>query len=217
LRAGAPFVAIDFETADPGRDSARCVGLVRVEGGSVVGREKRLIRPPRRDFFFTDIHGIRWQDVAGAPAFAEVWPSLSSFLAGAEFFAAHNATFDRSVLEACCAAARLPPPRLPFQCSMKLARRAWHIYPTRLPDVCARLRIPLRHHDALSDAEACAHIVVEALRVSARPASEVARQGASSGATHRSHRAGHVIDPALASDPLGVDGEARAGDPRRVG
>ena len=48
-----------------------------------------------------------------------------------------------------------------------LARRHLGIYPTTLPDVCRRLRIPLRHHDPLSDAEACARIVIAALR---RPA-----------------------------------------------
>lgn len=32
--------------------------------------------------------------------------------------------------------------------------------PTTLPDVCRRLGITLRHHDALSDAEACAKVVI---------------------------------------------------------
>lgn len=31
-----------------------------------------------------------------------------------------------------------------------------------LPDVCARLGIELNHHDALSDAEACARIAIAA-------------------------------------------------------
>ena len=41
-----PFVALDFETADHGSDSACQVGLVRVEDARVVRRESRLIRPP---------------------------------------------------------------------------------------------------------------------------------------------------------------------------
>src|SRR5205085_9653487 len=48
----APFVAIDFETADHGRDSACAVALVRVERGRIVRRETRRIRPPRSRFFF---------------------------------------------------------------------------------------------------------------------------------------------------------------------
>ena len=46
--------------------------------------------------------------------------------------------------------------------AMKLARDTWRIYPTKLPDVCRRLAIALNHHEALSDAEACARIVIAA-------------------------------------------------------
>ena len=156
------FVAIDFETADHGPDSACAVGLVAVREGRVARRERRLIRPPRRSMLFTHIHGISWADVARQPTFAEAWPELRGLLDGAEFLAAHNAAFDRKVLEACCAAAGLPRPPQPFLCTVQLARKTWAIRPTRLPDVCARLGIELNHHEALSDAEACARIVLAA-------------------------------------------------------
>lgn len=159
---GATFAAIDFETADPGRDSACAVGIVRVEKGRIVRRESRLIRPPRRAFAFTSIHGIAWEDVAQAPPFREVWEEMRELVEGVGFLAAHNAPFDRSVLGACCAAAGLEPPPLAFECTVRLARRRWGIRPTTLPDVCRALDIRLRHHDALSDAEACARIVLAA-------------------------------------------------------
>ena len=44
----------------------------------------------------------------------------------------------------------------------ELAREVWGIFPTRLPDVCRELGIPLRHHRALSDACACAEVVLRA-------------------------------------------------------
>ncbi|MCC7137483.1 MAG: 3'-5' exonuclease [Planctomycetes bacterium] len=156
------FVAIDFETADAGWDSACAVALVRVEAGVVVRREQRLVRPPRSRFAYTHVHGIRWQDVERCGPFGEVWPDLEPVLAGADFLAAHNASFDRRVLEACCGVAGLAPPRLPWRCTVQTARAAWRLFPTRLPDVCRFLGIPLVHHDALSDAEACARIVVAA-------------------------------------------------------
>ena len=163
----ATFVAIDFETADPGRDSACSVACVRVEAdsrgeGRIVRSESRLIRPPRRDFQFTHVHGIRWEDVESAPTFGPVWLELAPLLDGAEFLAAHNAPFDRAVLESCCASAGVPMPDLPFRCTVRIARAAWRLFPTRLPDVCRFLDIPLRHHDARSDAEACARIVLAA-------------------------------------------------------
>ena len=113
---GGTFVAIDFETADHGRDSACAVGLARVERGRVVRCESHLIRPPRRQFAFTHVHGITWPMVARQPNFAELWPTLAGRLEGASFLAAHNAPFDRSVLLACCALAGLEPPALTFVC-----------------------------------------------------------------------------------------------------
>lgn len=159
---GRPFVAIDFETADHGADSACAVGLVRVEGGEVVRREVVLIRPPRRRVLFTHVHGITWEMVADAPPFAEAWPRFAPLLDGAAFLAAHNAPFDRRVLAACCAAAGLPAPAAPFVCTVQLARKTWALRPNDLPSVCRRLGIGLIHHDALSDAEACARIVIAA-------------------------------------------------------
>jgi DNA polymerase-3 subunit epsilon len=166
------FVAIDFETADKGQDSACAVGLVRVEHGVVVKKVVQLIKPPRfvesdlfspaPDFEFTYIHGIKPDMVADAPTFREAWPKLAPILEGAHFMAAHNAPFDNGVLTACCAAAGLPKPSHRFVCTVRLARDTWKIYPTKLPNVCSVLKIELNHHEALSDALACAQIVIAA-------------------------------------------------------
>jgi DNA polymerase-3 subunit epsilon len=82
-----------------------------------------------------------------------------------DFIAAHNAAFDRSVLQACCLKASLKPPSIPFICTVELARKVWNIYPTKLPDVCNKLGISLDHHNAASDALACASIVIAANRI----------------------------------------------------
>ena len=163
------FVAIDFETADYGRDSACAVALVRVEQGRIVERTASLIRPPRREFVFTYLHGISWEDVEAQPTFRDVWPRMEGILDGAEFLAAHNAPFDSGVLRACCRAGRLPPPEIPFRCTVQVARRVWGIHPTRLNHVCERLGIPLRHHDPASDAEACARILIAASEAGPNP------------------------------------------------
>jgi DNA polymerase-3 subunit epsilon len=161
---GPTFVALDFETADYSPDSACALGLVRVENHQIVQRTYHLIRPPRRRFVFTYLHGITWEDVAGQPTFAELWPSLTPLWADVDFLAAHNASFDRSVLHRCCAAAGLEPPEIPFRCTVQLARRTWNIKPTKLNNVCDHLGITLKHHHAASDAEACALIVIAAHR-----------------------------------------------------
>ena len=173
------FVAIDFETADKGADSACSVGLVRVEDGVIVKTAVQLIRPPRLEagdlfspppeaFEFTYIHGIKPAQVLDAPTFGEAWPKLEGLLAGAQFLAAHNAPFDAGVLSACCAAHRLPAPKHRFIDTVRLARSTWNIFPTKLPNVCSYLKIELNHHEALSDALACAKIVIAAEKAGVR-------------------------------------------------
>ena len=158
------FLAIDFETADYQPDSACSIGLVRVSDGVIVHRTTRLIRPPRPNIVFTHIHGLAWEDVEDAPTFGELWPEIKSLFEGVEFLVAHNASFDQGVLAACCRAHRIPMPRLDFHCTVKLSRKLWGLRPANLPAVCRHFNIPLNHHDAGSDTEACARIMIEALK-----------------------------------------------------
>src|SRR4051812_47695809 len=90
------FAAIDFETADDGRDSACALAVVVVDGTKIVQEEFFFIRPPRQLFLNTWIHGISWRDVADSPRFGDLWPRVAPLLDGVEFIAAHNAAFDRS-------------------------------------------------------------------------------------------------------------------------
>ncbi|PZV12685.1 MAG: exonuclease [Leptolyngbya sp.] len=156
------FVALDFETADNGRDSACAIGLVRVENNRIVQRSYHLIRPPRDYFRFTHIHGISWHDVADKPSFGELWSTISPMISEANFLAAHNASFDKGVLYACCDAHGVNRPKQNFICTVQLARKTWNIRPTKLPNVCDYLGLELDHHQALSDAVACAQIVIAA-------------------------------------------------------
>lgn len=154
------FTAIDFETATRRPDSACAVGLVRVEDGRIVRRISQLIQPWSRRFEFTWLHGISWEDVQRAPRFDGVASVIRELCRDVDFVAAHNAAFDRQVLRACFSRAGITAPRVRFECTVRLARRTWGIRPTRLDVVARTLGIPLRHHDALSDAEACARIVL---------------------------------------------------------
>jgi DNA polymerase III subunit epsilon len=163
------ILAIDFETANYNRDSACAVGLALVQDRQIVNKNSFLIRPPNSWFVFTHIHGLTWKDVEDAPTFVELWPTLQSYLEAADYLAAHNAAFDRSVLNACCESGGLRYPDVPFVCTVNLARSRWDIYPTKLPNVCSELGIRLKHHDASSDANACAEIILAAQREGWRP------------------------------------------------
>lgn len=165
MNASRTYVAIDFETADSKRDSACAVGLTKVRDGRIVDQLYGLIRPPRQQFspFCVRVHGIHWSDVQDAPTFREFWIENAGFLEDTDFMAAHNASFDRSVLSTCCQKAGLPAPRLRYVCTVDLARNQWDLRPTKLSDVCRYLGLELNHHHAGSDAEACARIVMAAM------------------------------------------------------
>ena len=160
------FLAIDFETANYYRDSACSIGLALAEEGKIIAKESFLIKPPSNWFVFTHIHGITYKDVFCQPDFGELWDKkIRKYFRGIKFIAAHNASFDRGVLHACCGRYGITPPKQPFECSMQLARGYFGCKPANLPAVCQQLKIPFdHHHDALSDSVASAKIVIRAMR-----------------------------------------------------
>ena len=166
---GYDFAAIDFETANYDPDSACAIGVSIVRQGKIVAQEDRLIRPPTREFRFTYVHGLTWADVRSEPTFAEVWADIYPALSDLDFFAAHNAPFDRRVLNACCERYGLTQPPHSFVCTVQVARSIFGIRPTKLPNVCRHLNISLNHHEAGSDAQACARILLAAAGSGWRP------------------------------------------------
>ena len=93
-----------------------------------------------------------------APTFAEVWPQMEAFFEGATHLLAHNASFDRRVLAASCQATGACEPRTPFLCTLKGARRSLPLPSKKLNHVCEHFGIALDHHNAESDAAACAEV-----------------------------------------------------------
>jgi DNA polymerase III subunit epsilon len=156
------ILAIDFETANYSPSSACQIGVVRIEDWRIVDSKAWLIRPPSDDFVFTYLHGISWDDVGDQPQWAGLWPELLPWFEGVDYLAAHNAPFDRGVLRATCAEQGIIAPQTPFLDTVSVARQVWKIFPTKLNLVCQKLGIELQHHEALSDARACAQILIRA-------------------------------------------------------
>ena len=160
------FTAIDFETANERRESACAVGVVRVRGGQITDTYATLLRPTvlRVDWRNQQVHGISEAELREAPSLADVWPELLPYL-HRQPVAAHNSAFDVSVLEYSCRDFGVPIPAFHALCSVKLAKLCWpHFERHKLDHVAGQFGIPLNHHDALSDARACAEITVRAFR-----------------------------------------------------
>jgi len=159
------FTAIDFETANYQRNSACQLGVVVVEAGEIVDRRVWLLRPPSRQFVFTYLHGITYAQVAQQPTFAELWPDIAPYLEG-RLLAAHNAGFDMGVLGELFRYFAIPAQGFRVIDSLKVARKAWPQLPNhRLSTVAEHLDLSLQHHEALSDAVACAGIICAAVRL----------------------------------------------------
>jgi DNA polymerase-3 subunit epsilon len=152
------FTAIDFETAQPARSSICQIGLVRVEAGEVVEQISLLVQPPDNTYSYwnTNVHGLTGRDTRNAPFFDAVWPRIRGFIEG-HTLVAHNGAFDFSCLRKTLAFYGMDEPAYEPQCTYK-------IYKKKLNVLCEEECIPLNHHDALSDARACAELYLRYLQ-----------------------------------------------------
>ena len=155
------FTAIDFETAI--RHHICAVGIVTVENGKITDEYHALIKPPNNEYNWHNIqvHSITELDTQNAPSFYKIYPEIKKRLQG-QTVVAHNESFDRSVLQKTMAENNLDYSELEildrWECTMKLCR-ANDEYPSgKLDECCAVDNIELKHHDALSDARACAEL-----------------------------------------------------------
>lgn len=159
------FVAIDFETANEQPNSACAIAAVRVEDGRIATICNVVLKVRTKDFRFSTLHGIDAECSMTGMDFIDVWPEIASAIeACGRRVVAHNAKFDRRVLESCARRAGIKLPRILDTCSRNLAESVWGLRPADLSTVCTFLSIPLRHHEPLSDATAAARIVIEAER-----------------------------------------------------
>lgn len=161
------FAAIDFETATYERSSACAVAIVTIENGIIVDEYYSLIQPPGNYYYYnnSEIHGISSRDTKDIGTFDAYYTEIHNRLLG-KTVVAHNESFDRSVLKSCLSHYGLSSEDLlldnNWECTLQIYR-SLGFYPNRLSDCCKRLNIPLQHHEALSDARACAKLYLNYL------------------------------------------------------
>lgn len=149
------FTAIDFETAHGKRWSICQVGLVRVENGIIKDQLSFLVQPPNNYYWdnFIDIHGITPEDTANAPTFNVIWKQIESFIKNQNVVAHNGFAFDFHCLKQALEYYNLEIPEYTGHCTYK-------IYGENLASLCEEYKIALNHHDALSDAKACAELFI---------------------------------------------------------
>ena len=153
------FTAIDFETAQGYRWSICQVGLIRIEKGIITKELNILVQPPNNYYWsrFTDIHGISAQDTFKSPTFDVVWNQIEPYITNKNVIAHNGFGFDFPVLSNTLEYYGLSTPEYNKFCTYK-------IYKSNLADLCMEHKIQLNHHDALSDARACAELYLRYLK-----------------------------------------------------
>ncbi len=156
------FTAIDFETATGFPHSACAVGIVTVNDGIITDKFYSLIQPPENEYWYRNIqvHGIRPQDTMNEKTFDSLFPTIQKLLYGRKIVA-HNEVFDRNVLLKTMKYYGLYYDELEisnrWECTCRIYRAKGY-KPANLKHCSQMNNIELHHHEALSDAVACAKL-----------------------------------------------------------
>lgn len=152
------FVAIDFETATSQRNSACALGAVKVHDWKVGEMRTWLFRPPGNVYsdFNIGIHHICAADTEFCFPIAYYFEEIKSFL-GNQIIVAHNAVFDLDVLfKSFESAGCVFPDGVRYFCTSALNGNQ------KLLECCKLYDVKLEHHhQAISDALACAEIFLQ--------------------------------------------------------
>ena len=111
------------------------------------------------------VHGITQEDTECAPVFPEVWEKIEPLIEGLPLVA-HNARFDEGCLKSVFKVYRMDYPDYVFFDTLAQSRRVFgrNLPNHQLQTVALACGYDLsRHHNALADAEACAHLAIKIL------------------------------------------------------
>ena len=158
------FIAIDFETANSKRDSICALGAVLVENSKIVKKFYTLIKPHKSRNHFSSIckqiHGINENMVNNSPEFPIVYNKIKEYIENYWVFAHNAASADISMIRKTLELYDINIPDIKYGCSLKLSKNIFELISYRLDVVAKTLDIELDHHNPISDAMACASIIL---------------------------------------------------------
>ncbi len=168
------YVAFDVEGPNTLNNRMSAIGISVIEDGVVTKEFYSLVNPEQEmDPFNIALTGITPEMLEGQPTFGELWPTIGPILTDPDaLLLAHNAPFDMGVLGKCIDAYGIEAPLfLKYVCTCQMSKKAAPNLPDhKLRTLCDVLRIDLNHHNAASDAHACAEIFLRCIEWGADPA-----------------------------------------------
>lgn len=159
------FIAIDFETANSSRTSACSLGITFVENKKIIETKHFYIKPTPNYYNFINvgIHGITKKDTEDKKNFKELWEEIKPYFENNNVIA-HNASFDLSVLRTTLQHYEIEFPKLEYYCTMLFSKNTLNgLLNYQLSTISNHFNIKLTHHNAESDANACAEIFIKLL------------------------------------------------------
>lgn len=145
------FTAFDTETSTNNPASICQIGFVVVQDSQIIDEQSYLIQPPGNEYNSRNscIHGIDALQTADKPLFPIIWEKIRSSFTD-KLIVAHNSSFDLNILNSTLDFYGIQRPFLACDCTFKMSG-------LNLKALAASLGITMtKHHDALSDAKACA-------------------------------------------------------------
>ena len=158
----AVYIVFDVETPNRRNDRMSAIGITAVKDGRIAANFFSLVNPETHfDYFNTQLTGIDAQKVRNAPNFAELWQKIEPVMSKG-ILTAHNAVFDMSVLRQCLKSYGITwKPAADYLCTVQIGRRVLPDMRHNLDVMCDYYGIALNHHQADSDARACAEILLK--------------------------------------------------------
>lgn len=154
------YIVFDTETPNSRNDSICSIGIAVVEDGRITEERYDLVDPEARfDVFNVELHGICPDMVRFEKNFPVLWQEIEPLMSGG-VLVAHNASFDLGVLGKLFRRYGITRAADPYLCTVQLGRKCIPDAPNhKLNTLCQLLDIDLDHHNAASDARACAELL----------------------------------------------------------
>lgn len=165
------FIAVDVETANADMSSICQIGIAHYCDGELI-EEWGTYVDPKDDFDYINIsiHGIDEKTVKKSPVFNDIAEKIYSYFDD-RIIVCHT-HFDRVAIKKAFDKNGLRHSKGKWLDSARVARRTWKQFAFKgygLGNICEYLNYEFKHHDALEDAKACAHILIKAIDESGIP------------------------------------------------
>lgn len=154
------IVVFDVETPNRYNNRICSMGITLIKDGNITDTFHFLINPEAEfDNTCISVHGIKPSDVVNAPIFPVIWDKISD-LFRSSLIAAHNATFDLSVLRKTLLAYGINESIIYYVCTLQMANNIiTNIDNYKLPTLASYAGFDLQHHNAQSDSNCCAELL----------------------------------------------------------